>query len=130
MNLRKKKQLAAKVMNVGLNRVILNNARLGEIKEAITRQDILDLIKDKAITLREINGRKVNEKKGRRRYGSIRKKIKNRKKHYVGKVRKHRSYIANLKKQNKISNKKYNELRKKIKQNMFKDIKHLASETK
>ena len=36
-----------------------------EIKEAITRQDILDLIKDKAIVLREIKGRKVNEKKGK-----------------------------------------------------------------
>jgi len=130
MNLRKKKKLAAKVMGVGINRVILNNARLEEIKDAITRQDILDLIKDKAITLREVKGRTINEKKGRRKYGSIRKKIKRRKKHYAIKVRKHRNYISKLKKQNKISNEKYNGLRKKIKQNLFKDIKHLISEAK
>ena len=130
MNLRKKKRLVARVMKVGLNKVIFNEFRLDEIKEAITRQDILDLIKDKAIMLRNIKGRKVNEKRGRRKFGSVRKKIKKRKKHYIIKVRKYRNYIMKLKEQNKISDKKYKELRKKIKQNIFKDIKHLISESK
>jgi large subunit ribosomal protein L19e len=130
MNLRKKKKLVGKVMGVGLNRIIFNESRLGEIKEAITRQDILDLIKDKAITLKENKGKRSKEKGGRRRGGSVRKKVKNRKRKYIIKVRKQRRYITNLKEQKKISNEKYNGLKKKIKQNTFKDIKHLMGETK
>ena len=129
-NLRMKKSLIANVMKIGLGRVILNESRLDEIKEAITRQDILDLIRDKAITVRAPNGRKEKTKSGRRHAGSIRKKVKTRKEDYVQRVRKYRSYIANLKKQNKISNERYNELRKKIKQNTLKSIKQLINETK
>jgi ribosomal protein L19E len=129
-NLRMKKRLIANVMKIGLGRVILNESRLDEIKEAITRQDILDLIKDKAITIRSPNGRKKKAVSRRRHAGSIRKKVKSDKEDYVQRVRKYRDYISNLKKQKKISNEKYNELRKKIKQNTLKSIKQLINETK
>jgi ribosomal protein L19E len=130
MNLRKKKKLVGKVMKISSERVIFNESRLNEIKEAITRQDILDLIKDKAITIKKVAGRKTKEKGGRRRGGSRRKKIRARKTNYIIKVRKQRKYVDNLKQQKKISGKKYIELRKKIKQNTFKDIRHLIGETK
>ena len=44
MKLDKKKTIAARVLNVGKDRVWFNPERLQEIKEAITRQDIKDLI--------------------------------------------------------------------------------------
>ena len=43
MNLTKKKELAAKVLKVGKNRIIFVEEHLSEIKEAITRFDIADL---------------------------------------------------------------------------------------
>jgi len=128
MNLKKKKKLVARVMNVGVDRVIFNESILDEIKEAITRQDILDLIKNKAIVLKNIKGRKKKEKRKRRGYGGFKKKIKKRKENYVKRVRKYRNYLKKLK--NKIPDEKYKELYKKIKQNIFKDIKHLINEIK
>ena len=46
MNLSKKKALAARTLNVGKARILFNVQRLGEIKEAITKQDIRDLHKE------------------------------------------------------------------------------------
>ena len=45
MNLAKRKELAAKVLGVGKNRVVFDKDSLAEIKEAITRMDIIDLHK-------------------------------------------------------------------------------------
>ena len=64
-NLAKKKQLAAKTLNVGKARIVFLPSRLDEIKEAITRQDILDLHKSGAITIRDIRGRKKIERRFR-----------------------------------------------------------------
>ena len=46
MQLSNKKELAAKVLEVGKGRIIFVESALAEIKEAITRQDILDLHKN------------------------------------------------------------------------------------
>ena len=74
MNLEKKKMLAARTLGVGKARIIFNVARINEIKEAITKQDIRDLAADKAILIREIKGTKKKVKrKTRRRAGSIKK---------------------------------------------------------
>ncbi len=43
MNLRTKKELAAKALKVGKERIVFVEARLDEIKEAITKQDMRDL---------------------------------------------------------------------------------------
>ena len=58
MQLAKKKELASKVLKVGKNRVVFVESSLPEIKEAITRQDILDLRKSGAIQIKEVSGRK------------------------------------------------------------------------
>jgi len=49
MKLDLKKNLAAKTLKVGRDRVQFDNTRLEEIKEAITRQDIRDLATSGAI---------------------------------------------------------------------------------
>lgn len=58
MNLKKKKQLAAKTLKVGKERILFLGPRIEEIKEAITKQDIRELKKDGAILIKEIKGRK------------------------------------------------------------------------
>ena len=77
MNLRKKKQLAAKALKVGEKRIMFLEPRLEEIKEAITKQDIRDLKNEGAIIIKDVKGKKKVEKRKRRRsVGKIRKKVK------------------------------------------------------
>ena len=54
MKLDKKRALASKVLNVGKERVIFVNTRLEEIKNAITRQDIKDLLREGAIKSKDL----------------------------------------------------------------------------
>jgi large subunit ribosomal protein L19e len=126
MNLSNKKILAAKTLGVGTGRIELNINRLEEIKEAITRQDIKDLVKSGAIKIKEPNGRRKNVKrKQRRRIGKIKLKVKARKRSYIIITRKLRNYIKSLKAQEKITNEKYSELRKQIRNRSFKSKRHL-----
>ena len=126
MKLERKKMLAAKTLEVGKGRISFNKERLSEIKEAITKQDIRDLHKSGAITIKEISGkRKKVKRKTRRRGGSIRKKVNTRKQDYVKLTRKLRYYISELKKQKKISIEKYKELRKEIRTSAFRSKAHL-----
>jgi len=120
MNLNKKKELAARTLKIGKERIIFVKSRLDEIKEAITKQDIRDLKKDKAIIIKEIKGRKKKEKKRKRSVGNIRKKVRKRKKEYVILTRKLRTYIRGLKSQGRLSLEEIKEIRKKIRNKVFK----------
>lgn len=126
MNLTKKKELAKKVLKVGKDRIVFVNARIDEIKEAITRQDILDLYKEGAIIVKPVKGRKRQiRKKKSRSVGNIRQNPNKRKKIYMTLVRKLRSYIAGLKRQKEITNEEFKMLRKKIRNRDFRDKSHL-----
>ena len=131
MNLKKKKALAAKTLKVGKGRISFLKPRLDEIKEAITRQDIRDLKKEGAIVIKEIKGRrkvkKTSKKKGP---GKIKKKVSKRKKDYVIMTRKLRKYISELKKQGKISNEECKDIRKNIRNKIFKSKSHLKERIK
>ena len=120
MNLMKKKLLAARTLKIGKERIMFMQARLNEIKEAITKQDIRDLVKDGAIVVKEIKGRLKNKKrKTRRSTGNIRKKPNTRKKDYVTLTRKLRTYVEYLEKSGKISKDEKKELRKRIRNKDF-----------
>lgn len=126
MKLENKKILAAKALKVGVGRVVFNKERLNEIKEAITKQDMLDLKKDGAISVSEIKGRKkIVKRKTRRRAGSIKMKVNTRKQDYVKLTRKLRAYILELKKHGTITDEKYRELRKEIRTKAFRSKAHL-----
>jgi large subunit ribosomal protein L19e len=126
MNLTKKKELAKKVLKVGKDRIAFVEARIDEIKEAITRQDILDLVKEGAIIVKPIKGRKRKIKKRKSRStGNIRKTPTMRKRNYIILVRKLRSYVAELKRQKEITNEEFILLRKKIRNKDFKNKAHL-----
>lgn len=124
MNLRKKKILAARTFGVGLERIEFLEPRLGEIKEAITKQDIRDLYKDGAIKIKNIRGRKTKTgKKKKRTTGNIRKKVNQRKKRYVILTRKLRKHLAENKK--KLTGKENKDIRNKIRNKFFRSKSHL-----
>ncbi len=121
MNLGKKKNLAARTLGIGKERIIFVKSRLDEIKEAITKQDIRELYQDKAIIIKDIRGRKKRIKKKRKRStGNIRKKAYKRKKEYVIMTRKLRGFVSELKKQKKLPAEEIKDIRKKIRNKFFK----------
>lgn len=123
MNLNKKKALASRALNIGRNRIIFNKERISDIKEAITKQDIKDLLKDKAIMIKEVAGRrKIVKRKTRRRAGSRKKIVKNRKADYVLLIRKLRAYVFSLRRSNKIARDSYLVLRKEIRSGSIKSL--------
>ena len=131
MNLRKKKQLAAKTLKIGKNRILFLKPRLDEIKEAITKQDIRDLVKDGAIIIKQIKGRKkIKKRKRKKGFGNVKKKVKKRKESYVKVTRKLRKYLSELKRQGKISKEEVKDLRKKIRNKMFRSKSHLKEQIK
>lgn len=126
MNLRSKKALAARTLGVGKDRIILVDARKEEIKEAITKQDIRELHKDGAIIIKPVKGRrKVMKKSKKRGQGNVRKKVNTRKRDYIKLTRKLRAYVAELKKQGKISLSQFKEIRKRIRNKSFRSLSHL-----
>jgi len=126
MKLKNKKELAGKTLKVGKERIAFVKSRLSEIKEAITKQDIKDLVKDKAIIVKNINGRKKVEKRKRKRgIGKVRKKVNKRKQEYVKLTRKLRKHVADLKKEKKLSREGILEIRKKIRNKEFRSLVHL-----
>ena len=125
MNLGKKKSLAIRTLKVGKERIVFLKPRLDEIKEAITKQDIRDLQKEGAILVKEIKGRKKVEKKNNRSPGNIRKKVNKRKQNYVIMTRKLRKYVVEMKKQGKLSQEDVIDIRKKIRNKIFRSKAHL-----
>lgn len=131
MKLENKKDFIAKVLGVGKGRIILNKSRLSEIKEAMTRQDIKDLFNDNAILIREIRGRrKIERRTTRRRAGSRRQPVIDKKMQYMIITRKLRSYVAELRKAEKLTREQFIKLRQEIKASSFKDKAHLKERIK
>lgn len=56
MNLKIQKRLAAQVLGCSQSKIIFDNERLGDIKESITKIDIKNLVKEKAIAKKLENG--------------------------------------------------------------------------
>lgn len=116
-----KRDLASKALKVGKDRIVFVRARLEEIKEAITKQDIRDLVESGAIIVKPVKGRKTNVKRRNRRgVGKIKKKINKRKKEYVAITRKLRNYVRELEKQGKLTKDEVKEIRKNIRNRAFK----------
>jgi len=123
--LEKKKAFVARLLNVGKGRIKFDSSRLDEIKEALTRQDIRDLVKEKAIIILPPRGRKkIKKKKKKRGAGKIKKKVKKRKRIYIQKIRQIRKYISVLKKEGRVSSEEALRLRRLAKAGMI-DIKKL-----
>jgi len=125
-NLANKKQLAARTLNVGKNRIHFNSDNFAEIKEAITKQDIRDLHAEGIIMIKPVKGRKaIIKRKTVRGPGRIKRTVSKRKQIYVKITRKLRRYLKELKRIGAIDNNLYLDLRKKIRMREFKSKAHL-----
>ena len=126
MQLGKKKELASRVLKVGKNRIVFTKENLPEIKEAITRVDIIDLHKSGAIQIKEVKGRKkIVKRKHRRRTGKIKNKTNTKKREYVIITRKLRKFAKHLLKTGSIDREKHKNLRKMVRARKFKSKRHL-----
>lgn len=124
MDLSKKKELASRALGIGKGRIVFIDSKKDEIKEAITKQDIRELVKNGAIIIRESKGRRKEERTSsrlkRKTPGKIRLKVNVRKREYIQLTRKLRKYVSSLKVDGKIDNETFKELRKKIRNKEFK----------
>ncbi|MSS75229.1 hypothetical protein EXS73_03410 [Candidatus Pacearchaeota archaeon] len=126
MKLDTKKALAVATFGVGKARIVFNTARLTDISEALTKQDMRDLHADGAITIHDIRGRKkIVRSKSRRRAGSIKKKVKNGKRQYIIITRKLRAYLAELLSHETITKEQYHFFRNEIRAHRYKSKAHL-----
>ena len=137
MNLKNKKRLAGILLKRGLKRVWFNPDKLSEIKEAITKDDIRNLIRDGSIRVKpkignsRFRSRKllIQKRKGRRQGPGTRKGKSTsrlpRKREWINRVRKQREFIKLLKDKKAIDAAKYKELRAKVKGGFFRSKRHL-----
>ncbi|HIH14234.1 MAG TPA: 50S ribosomal protein L19e [Nanoarchaeota archaeon] len=137
MDLKFQKRLAARTLGVGLARVSLDPSRFEDIKEAITKSDIRNLVKQGAIILQPLvrtsrlraRERHAQRKKGRQagqgsRHG--RKLARSpRKRQWINKIRSIRVMIQTLKDKNQIDNKTYRDIYMKSKGGFFRDRGHI-----
>ena len=129
MNLRNKKKLVARTFNVGIDRVIIKEGN--EIKEAITRQDINDLVLRGLIEIKCQKGTKKKiRRKLRRRSGSVKFTVGTRKRDYMTLVRKLRGHLKSLKRKGLIGKEKFYELMKKVKAKDFRSLPYLKEAIK
>lgn len=137
MNLKSQKRIAANLLKVGVNRVKFDETKLKEIKEALTKEDIRGLIKEKTITAKPKKGissfrskkLKTQKRKGRRKGKGSRKGRRtarlSRKRAWISKVRTQRKFIKSLKEKKLIIPKTHRDLLKKIKGDFFRSIRHI-----
>ena len=125
MNLAKKKAMASRLLGVGKERILFIPSRTSEIKEAITKQDIRDLIMDKAIIIKDVKGKKSFRRKRNRSVGNVRKKPNTRKQDYVKLTRKLRAYVEEMKKQGTLSKEEVEDIRKKVRNSEFRSKSNL-----
>jgi large subunit ribosomal protein L19e len=137
MDLKVQKRLSAQILDCSPKRVIFDNDRLDDIKQAITNRDLRLLIGDGAISKKPMNVTskfrvrklKVQKSKGRRKGPGSRKGKYNT--HFKGKlvwmnnVRVQRAFLRLLSEKNIITRKAFRELYLKSKGGYFRSRRHI-----
>ena len=136
MNLQKR--LAAEVMNCSPKRVVFNEDRADEIKEAITKSDVRKLVstgaiiqlQKKGVSRSRANKRKLQKAKGRQRGQGSRKGVASSrgdtgKRLWINKIRLQRRFIGSLRKTNKVTQDLYRDLYRKSKGGFFRSKRHI-----
>jgi len=122
------RRLASEILGVGENKVWMDKHKLEDIKKAITRYDIKELIKEGTIKARikkKVEKKEEIKKKKRRGTGSWRKKVRLRKRKYIFKIRKLRKYIEEIYAQKVISQIERKKLRVMARVGRLKSLRHL-----
>ncbi len=142
MDLKTQRRLAAKILKIGQNRVWIDEDRIDDVSEAVTREDIRRLIRDKAVKARPEAGvskhrarkRKIQRAKGRRRghgkrKGKLGAKI-SKKRRWIQTIRPVRDSLKKLRDTNKIDRSTYRKLYMMAKGGIFRSRSHLETYVK
>lgn len=130
MTLRTQKSLASRILGVGNEKLWFDPLRLEDISQAITRVDIIELVKDRAIRIRPSVTKTKVEKRKRRGAGSIKKTVSTRKRDYINKIRKIRRHLQDLHNKGEITDERKDRIRKLAKAGQFRNLKHLKESIK
>lgn len=138
MKLDTQKRLAADILKCSAKRVRFDEEALESISEAITKEDIRELIKEGVIKKLPVvgqsrvraNKRLVQKRKGRQKGpGSFKGKRTARlprKKEWINKVRAQRKHLKQLREEDKISSKTFRELYNKSTGGFFRSRRHIT----
>jgi len=138
-DLKSQRRMAAEVMNVGENRVWIDPEHIEKVGEAITRQDIRNLIEGGAIDKKKVKGTskarakhsKKQKAKGLRKGQGSRKGSKNARKgskeQWMEKIRAIRTRLREMRDEEEITKEQYRELYDMSKGGFFRDVKHLEN---
>jgi large subunit ribosomal protein L19e len=139
MNLTPQKKIAARIMNVGTNRVWIDPEVEEDLSLALTRADVRKLINDGIIrkkpTIGVSRGRskiiKAQKQRGQRRgHGSRKGRVGGRqpgKELWMNKVRSQRRYLQGLRDNDLIKSSQYRMFYSKVKGNSYRNVAHLKN---
>lgn len=131
--------MAAEVLDVGKNRVWIDPDKEEKVEEAITRQDIRNLVESGVIQKREVEGSskgrsrkaKKQKQKGRQKgHGSRKGKKtarKSEKQEWMENIRAIRKRLKEMKENEEVTQKQYRKLYDMAKGGFFRDTKHLEN---
>lgn len=137
MNVSTQKRMAAEVLGVGVNRVWVDPDALGEVAQAVTREDVRELIDDGFIQSKEKEGQsrgRARERREKRRKGRGTGPGKRsgggtarspRKREWVNSVRAQRKFLRELRDEGEIDRSTYREFYRLSKGGTFPDVSHL-----
>ena len=141
VNLKKKRELVARILSVGSNRVKFEPDKLDDIADSITREDIRSLVKNGVIWtskpkgtsrgkakaklgIKKKHGTGAGSKKGRKTARTGKKEL------YVKKIRAMRYHLKVLKDRNDVNREIYWSLYKKINGGQIRSLTHLRATVK
>lgn len=123
MVLKTVKRLAADLLGVGISRIRINPSETKRADEAMTRNDVRDLIRDKVVYLDKVHGQRTNEKRKRHGHGKRKGTANARtpgKTEWIRQVRSQRKYLKDLVKNGILKKESKREVYLKIKGNAYK----------
>lgn len=137
MDLSSQKRIAVEILKCGADRVYFDSEHLDQIKEAITKQDMRELINANVVQKKPIKGIsrvRANKtlkqrRKGRRQGAGARKGKKTArlsgKDAWMAKIRAQRKFLKGIKDKNMVSIKTYRNLYLKSKGGFFRSVRHI-----
>ena len=125
MKLKNQKRISSQLLKVGKTSVKFDPERLADIKEAITKEDIRGLIKDKEITKRPTSSQSKGRQKGPASKKGKKTARLSSKDIWMIKIRLQRKFIKELREKKNITERTYREMYRKTKGNFFRSKNHI-----
>jgi large subunit ribosomal protein L19e len=138
-DLKSQRRMAAEVMNVGKNRVWIDPEHTDKVAEAITRQDIRNLVEGGTIGKKDVKGtskarskkNKKQKKKGLQKGHGSRKGAKNARKSskdtWKEQIRAIRKRLREMRDEGTLNSEQYRDLYNKSKGGFFRDVNHVEN---